>query len=93
MHEPINCDGEVVEDDHPSVILTGETVKRFSFFIIIIVGLGIVIAGVVTIGTITIRTTITGSIVLLIITDFFNECTRGMMSRGGAFLSREASKL
>ena len=83
MHEPVYCNGEVIEYDHPSVILTGETVERFSFFfIIIIVGFGIVATRV-----------ITGNIVLLVIIDFFNKCTRGATSRGSAFLSREASEL
>ena len=99
MHKPVYGDGEVVEDDHPSIILTRETVEKFSFIIIIIImGLGIIVAGVVAIGIITIGTIISGTIVsgnvvLLVITDFFDECTGGATGRGRAFPSREASEL
>ena len=98
MCKPVYGNGEVVEDDHPGVILTGETVERFSFFIIIIVGLGIIVTGVVAIGIITIGTIISGTIVsgnivLLVITNFFDEHTRGVTSRGRAFPSGEASEL
>ena len=97
MHEPVYGNGEIVEDDHPGIILTGETVNGFSFFFIIM-WFGIIVTGVVAIGVITIRTVITGTIVtgnivLLVITDFFNKHTGGAISRGRAFLSREASKL
>ena len=61
--------------------MTGKTIKRFSF-IIIIVWLGIIITRVVTIGTVITGTTVTGSIVLLVVTDFFDKCTRGVTSRG-----------
>ena len=88
MCEPVYCNGEVIEYDHPGVILTGETVKRFSFFFIIIVGFGIVTAGVIPIGTI-----VTRNIVLLVIIDFFDKRTGGATSRGSAFLSGEASEL
>ena len=94
--EPVYCDGEVIEYDHPSIILTGETTN--GFFFIIIVWFGIIAAGVVTIriitiGTIISGTIVTGDIVLLVIIDFFNEHTGGAMSRGSAFPSREASEL
>ena len=97
MHEPVYCDGEVIEYDHPGVILTGETTDGFSFFIII-VWFGIVATGVITIGIITIRTIIsgtivTGNVVLLVVINFFNKHTGGTTSRGSAFLSREASEL
>ena len=89
MCEPVYCNGEVIEYDHPGVILTGETVKRFSFFFfIIIVGFGIVTARVIPIGTI-----VTRNIVLLVVIDFFDKCTGGTTSRGSAFLSGEASEL
>ena len=92
--EPVYCDGEVIENDHPSVILTRETIDGFSFFIII-VWFRIVIARVIAIGIIAIRTIITRTIVtrnvvLLVITDFFNKCTGGMTSGGRAFSSRAA---
>ena len=74
--------------------MTGETIKRFSFFIIIIiVGFGIIAAGVVPIGTIISGTIITRNIVLLVVIDFFDEPTGGATSRGSAFPSGEASEL
>ena len=89
--EPVYCNGEVIEYDHPGVILTRETVERFSF--IIIMGFGIIAAGVVTIRTIISGTIVTGNIVLLVVIDFFDERTGGTMSRGSAFPSGEASEL
>ena len=95
--EPVYCNGEVIEYDHPGIILTGEAINEFSFFIIIvwfrIVIAGVVAIGIITIGTIISGTIVTGNVVLLVVIDFFNECTRGAMSRGSAFLSREASEL
>ena len=99
MCKSVYGDGEVVEDDHSGVILTRETVERFSFFIIIIiVGFRIVAAGVIPVRIIPIRTIIsgtivTGNVVLLIITDFFDEHTGGTTDRGRAFPSGEASEL
>ena len=84
------------KDNHPSIILTRETVDGFSFFIIMWFGIvvtGVIVIGIITIGTIISRTIVTGNIVLLVITDFFNKRTGGAMSRGRAFLSREASEL
>ena len=77
--------------------MTGEAIDGFSFFFII-VWFRIVVAGVVTIRIITIGTIISGTIVtrnvvLLVVIDFFDEHTRGTMSRGSAFPSREASEL
>ena len=91
--KPVYCNGEVIENDHPSVILTGETIDGFSFIIIIIIIImwfRIVITRVVAIGIIAIRTIITRNVVLLVITDFFNKCTGGMTSGGRAFPSRAA---
>ena len=97
MHEPVYCDGEVIEYDHPGVILTRETVERFSFIIIIIiiiiVGFRIIAARVITIRTIISGTIVTGNIVLLVIIDFFDKHTRGVTSRGSVFPSGEASEL
>ena len=90
MRKPIYGDGDVVEDDHSGVVLTRETVERFSFIIIIIIIMGF---GVITIGTIISGTIVTGDIVLLVVINFFNERTGGAMSRGSTFLSREASEL
>ena len=73
-----------------------ETINRFSFIIIVWFGIvvtGVITIGIITIGTIITGTTITGSVVLLVVTYFFDEHTRGTMSRGRAFLSREASEL
>ena len=95
MRKPVYGNGEIVEDDHSGVILTQETVERFSFIIIIIIimGFGVVAAGIVTIGTIISGTIVTRNIVLLVVIDFFNERTGGVTSRGSAFPSREASEL
>ena len=76
--------------------MTGKTTDGFSF--IIIVWFGIVTAGVIAIGIITIGIIIsgaiaTGDVVLLVVFDSFDERTGGVMSRGSAFPSREASEL
>ena len=95
--EPIYGDGEVVEDDHPSVILTGKTTNGFSFFIIIvwfeIVAAGVITIRIITIGIIISGAIATGDVVLLVVFDSFNECTGGTTSRGSAFPSREVSEL
>ena len=73
--EPVYCDGEVIEYDHPGVIWTGETTNGFSFFIIIvwfgIITAGVVAIGIITIGTIISRTIITRNIVLLVVIDLW----------------------
>ena len=95
--EPVYCNGEVIEYDHPGVILTREAINGFSFFFIIvwfrIVVAGVVAIGIITIGTIISGTIVTGNVVLLVVIDFFDERTGGATSRGSAFPSREASEL
>ena len=97
MREPVYCNGEVIEYDHPGIILTRETINGFSFFIVIvwfrIVVTRVVAIGIITIGTIITGTIVTRDIVLLVVIDFFNERTRDVTSRGSTFPSREASEL